>query len=132
MELPACCIPRPEATPTERAYCAYNAAGDPATAGLNYAGKRRPTWPELPENVRTKWEAAVNVAYRERYDQQFPTFKPGDVVRLRSDSVPMTVGGASFGGRKVNLLLHDATTAQLVQIEGVPSAALVLIAAAEA
>lgn len=59
MPLPACCTPSPEATPAERAYCAYNAAGDPATAGLNFAGQPCPVWPALPENVRAKWEAAV-------------------------------------------------------------------------
>ena len=59
MTLPACCTPGPDATPAERAYCAYNAAGDPATAGLNFAGQPCPVWPALPENVRAKWEAAV-------------------------------------------------------------------------
>lgn len=59
MNLPPCCTPSPEATPAERAYCAYNAAGDPATAGLNFAGQPCPTWITLPENVRAKWEAAV-------------------------------------------------------------------------
>lgn len=57
--LPPCCTPSPDATPAERAYCAYNAAGDPATAGLNFAGQPCPVWPMLPENVRAKWEAAV-------------------------------------------------------------------------
>lgn len=57
--LPPCCTPSPEATPAERAYCAYNAAGDPATAGLNFAGQPCPVWSALPENVRAKWEAAV-------------------------------------------------------------------------
>lgn len=57
--LPPCCTPSPDATPAERAYCAYNAAGDPATAGLNFAGQPCPVWSALPENVRAKWEAAV-------------------------------------------------------------------------
>lgn len=57
--LPPCCTPSPDAPPAERAYCAYNAAGDPATAGLNFAGQPCPVWSALPENVRVKWEAAV-------------------------------------------------------------------------
>ena len=44
----------------ERAYIAYNNAGDPATAGLNYRGEPCPTWNELPENIRVKWRAATN------------------------------------------------------------------------
>jgi hypothetical protein len=57
--LPACCTPSPDACLAERLYCAYNAAGDPATAGRNYAGAPCPTWAELPPNVRTKWRAAA-------------------------------------------------------------------------
>lgn len=39
-------------------YEAYNAGGDPATANKNYQGLPCPTWDALPENVRTKWQAA--------------------------------------------------------------------------
>lgn len=59
LTLPDCCYPGPDASPAERAYCAYNAAGDPATAGLNFRGDPCPTWHALPENVRAKWEGAV-------------------------------------------------------------------------
>jgi hypothetical protein len=59
LTLPDCCYPGPDASPAERAYCAYNAAGDPATAGLNFRGDPCPTWRALPENVRAKWEGAV-------------------------------------------------------------------------
>jgi len=58
-ELPACCTPTDGATRAEVLYCAYNAGGDPATAGLNYQGKPCPTWLELPPNVRAKWEATA-------------------------------------------------------------------------
>lgn len=60
-ELPACCTPTDGATLAETLYCAYNAGGDPATAGLNYQGKPCPTWLELPPNVRAKWEATAAV-----------------------------------------------------------------------
>lgn len=59
--LPACCTAGPEALRAERMYAAYNAAGDPTTAGLNYQGKPCPTWTELPVNVRAKWLAASRV-----------------------------------------------------------------------
>lgn len=59
--LPDCCYPSENATAAERAYCAYNAAGNPDTAGLNFAGAPCPVWSALPENVRAKWEGAVAV-----------------------------------------------------------------------
>lgn len=65
MPIPSCCTPTKDATLAERLYCAYNRAGDPKTAGLNYQGLPCPTWPELPENIRAKWnavsEAAANI-----------------------------------------------------------------------
>lgn len=57
--LPDCCYPGPDASAAERAYCAYNAAGDPETAGLNFRGDPCPTWAALPANIRAKWEGAV-------------------------------------------------------------------------
>lgn len=58
-ESPACCTLPPDDAPIEAAgYAAYNAGGDPATAGLNYAGKPCPEWDQLPENVRAKWKTA--------------------------------------------------------------------------
>jgi hypothetical protein len=46
----------------QRLYYAYNAGGDPATAGLNYRGEPCPAWADLPENVRAKWRAAFDAA----------------------------------------------------------------------
>lgn len=43
-------------------YYAYNAGGDPATAGLNFRGEPCPAWADLPENVRAKWRAAFDAA----------------------------------------------------------------------
>lgn len=43
-------------------YEAYNAGGDPATAGLNFRGEPCPEWADLPENVREKWRAAYRSA----------------------------------------------------------------------
>ena len=43
-------------------YDAYNAGGDPATAGLNFRGEPCPAWVDLPENVRAKWCAAFEGA----------------------------------------------------------------------
>ena len=43
-------------------YYAYNAGGDPATAGLNFRGEPCPAWADLPENVRAKWRAAFGAA----------------------------------------------------------------------
>lgn len=43
----------------QRAYEAYNAGGDPATAGLNFRGDPCPAWADLPDNVRAKWDAAA-------------------------------------------------------------------------
>jgi len=63
MNLPPCCTPSDDATPAEIAYCAYNAGGDPATAGLNYAGQPCPTWQNLPDNIRAKWEAVVEGSF---------------------------------------------------------------------
>jgi hypothetical protein len=62
--LPPCCMPSPDATLAEEMYCAYNAAGDPTTAGLNFAGDPCPTWDDLPTNVRDKWEGAAKAAER--------------------------------------------------------------------
>lgn len=59
MSLPACCDLPPDNAPIEHAgYAAYNAGGDPATAGLNYAGKPCPNFDDLPPNVKAKWKAA--------------------------------------------------------------------------
>ena len=57
--LPACCYAAVDASPAEKAYAAYNAAGNPETAGLNYAGLPCPTWAMLTDNVRAKWLASV-------------------------------------------------------------------------
>lgn len=57
--LPACCHPSADSSLAEMAYCAYNAAGDPATAGLNYRGEPCPTWADLPENIQRKWDATA-------------------------------------------------------------------------
>jgi hypothetical protein len=43
-------------------YYAYNAGGDPATAGLNFRGEPCPAWADLPDNVRAKWCAAFEGA----------------------------------------------------------------------
>lgn len=66
--LPACCHADALATPCERAYAAYNRAGDPATAGLNFRGDPCPTWDELPENIRVKWRAASDAVVMEVED----------------------------------------------------------------
>lgn len=63
MNLPPCCTPSDNASPAEIAYCAYNAGGDPATAGLNYAGQPCPVWSALPDNIRAKWEAVVEGSF---------------------------------------------------------------------
>lgn len=62
--LPDCCYATENANLAEAMYAAYNAAGDPATAGLNYQGKPCPTWADLPENIRAKWEGAAAGAVR--------------------------------------------------------------------
>lgn len=59
MILPACCYATEGASLAEQLYAAYNAGGDPATAGLNYKGDPCPTWDQLPDNVRQKWQAAA-------------------------------------------------------------------------
>ena len=56
---PACCYAEPSATLAEKLYATYNAAGDPATAGLNYQGKPCPMWVELPEAIRGHWYTVV-------------------------------------------------------------------------
>lgn len=60
--LPDCCFADPENGRAALLYAAYNAGGDPQTAGLNYQGKPCPLWHELPANIRAKWEAAAAVA----------------------------------------------------------------------
>ncbi len=59
--LPACCTPAPNASLAAIAYAAYNAGGDPATAGRNFMGAPCPEWDALPVNVRAKWEAQTAV-----------------------------------------------------------------------
>lgn len=58
---PACCCPTLGGSLAEYLYAAYNAGGDPVTAGLNYRGEPCPVWADLPENVRAKWEATADV-----------------------------------------------------------------------
>lgn len=57
--LPNCCGARPGDPVAKKLYAAYNRGGDAATAGLNYAGQPCPTWEELPDNVRAKWETVA-------------------------------------------------------------------------
>lgn len=57
--LPACCLDVEDAEWAARLYAAYNRAGDPATAGLNYRGDPCPLWEELPPNVQAKWRAVA-------------------------------------------------------------------------
>lgn len=59
--LPACCGHLPTDPVAKKLYAAYNRGGDLATAGLNYRGEPCPTWEELPENVRAKWEAVAAI-----------------------------------------------------------------------
>jgi hypothetical protein len=54
---------RDQRVTARRLYDAYNAGGDPATAGLNYRGEPCPAWADLPPNIRAKWEAAAAVAH---------------------------------------------------------------------
>lgn len=63
-QIPACCVPTENAETAEIAYAAYNAAGDPTTAGLNYAGQPCPVWAALTPNIQEKWRAAVAAADR--------------------------------------------------------------------
>jgi hypothetical protein len=58
-DLPPCCCAPKGAEIAHRMYAAYNRAGDPATAGLNYQGRPCPTWDELPRNIRDKWRFAA-------------------------------------------------------------------------
>lgn len=58
-DLPDCCFASPDATLAEAMYAAYNAAGDPATAGRNYQGLPCPKWADLTDNIRAKWEGAA-------------------------------------------------------------------------
>ena len=60
--LPNCCFAEPDAPLAKRLYAAYNAGGDPQTAGLNYRGEPCPVWEDLPDNVRAKWEAVAGHA----------------------------------------------------------------------
>lgn len=50
---PPCCVPSPNAGLAERVYCAYNAAGDPATVGRNARGEPCPTWDALRTSARS-------------------------------------------------------------------------------
>lgn len=59
---PLCLTPTEHASLAERLYCAYNAGGDPSTAGLNFRGEPCPVWADLPGNVREKWEAVASLA----------------------------------------------------------------------
>ncbi len=61
-EFPDCCYADPGDELAAHLYAAYNRAGDPATAGLNYQGKPCPEWSDLPENIREKWRAAAAAA----------------------------------------------------------------------
>ena len=56
MDRPPCCTLPPDDAPIEAAgYAAYNAGGDPETAGLTFQGKPCPEWDGLTGNVRAKW-----------------------------------------------------------------------------
>lgn len=56
--LPPCCTLPPDDAPIEAAgYAAYNAGGDPETAGLTFQGRPCPEWDGLTPNVRAKWKA---------------------------------------------------------------------------
>lgn len=84
-DLPACCIPTEGATLAERLYCAYNAGGDPLTAGLNYQGRPCPVWAELPANVCAKWGVTAAEAI-------------GVAGRLLAGEAPVgSTGGLPFG-----------------------------------
>lgn len=61
-DLPECCY-ADQYDPTEiHLYAAYNRAGDPEKAGLNYQGLPCPTWDALPENIKEKWRAVAAVS----------------------------------------------------------------------
>ena len=100
--LPACCTPSPDATPAERAYCAYNAAGDPATAGLNFAGQPCPVWSALPENVRAKWEAAVD-RVTPSFDFDAPLLEAAASLAGGRAPVTFVLSLSDDGGRSVDV-----------------------------
>lgn len=60
--MPDCCLTRPQATFAEHLYAAYNASGDRVTAGLSYRGEPCPTWDQLPDNVKAKWNGVADRA----------------------------------------------------------------------
>lgn len=57
--IPIACIPLEDDEAAAKAYAAYNSAGDPSTAGLNFRGDPCPGWEELTDNVRAKWRAVA-------------------------------------------------------------------------
>lgn len=75
---PACEIPDRGSPAGAWLYAWYNRGGDPATAGLTFNGAPCPSWDDLTDNVRAKWNAAAEAAqegfptpdgYRERADE---------------------------------------------------------------
>lgn len=60
--MPDCCYAPDDAEPAWKLYAAYNAAGDPEKAGLNYQGLPCPTWDQLPEAIRVKWRAVASAS----------------------------------------------------------------------
>lgn len=59
-DLTSCCIPSEGSTLGEEFYCVYNRAG--ANPGRNFRGEPCPAWPDLPVDVRHKWEAVGDLA----------------------------------------------------------------------
>ena len=95
--LPPCCVVDTLATPCERAYAAYNRAGDPATAGLNFRGDPCPTWDELPENIRVKWRAASDAVVMEVEETiraaEVEVARMGALLQAHVDEVAALRGG---------------------------------------
>ncbi len=61
---PKCCNFDHDAGPAQWLYAAYNSGGDRDTAGLNYKGEPCPVWQDLPPDVRAKWQAAADAAFK--------------------------------------------------------------------
>jgi hypothetical protein len=69
-QLPACCIPSPDATPAEKEYCTYLRGGDPRRAGLAWNDAPCPEWrsDRMSADVRAKWWA-VATAHEEAVEK---------------------------------------------------------------
>lgn len=60
--IPPCAVDDSKVGFARRLYAAYNRGGNPERMGLNYQDKPCPSWPDLPQDVRDKWQAVADFA----------------------------------------------------------------------